>query len=56
MADDITHIRFHLDENVDPGIAYCHIRSRTIRQIADALRLIHAVLTPDDVRGQVEYL
>ena len=39
-----------------PGIAYCHIRSRTLRQIVNALLLIHGVLTPEEVRGRVEYL
>jgi predicted nuclease of predicted toxin-antitoxin system len=114
MPASIEHIRFHLDENVDPavadilrragidvtttqeaqllhqsdlsqldyarlenrmlvthdedflvianlstdhpGIAYCHIRARTLRQITDALVLIHAVLTSDEVRGKVEYI
>ena len=39
-----------------PGIAYCHIRARSLKQIADALVLIHAVLTPDEVRGKVEFI
>ena len=39
-----------------PGIAYCHIQSRTMRQIVDALVLIHDVLTPNEVHGKVEFL
>ena len=39
-----------------PGIAYCHIQSRTMKQIIDALVLIHDILTPDEIRGKVEYL
>lgn len=38
------------------GIAYCHIHARSMRQIIDALILIHGVLTPNDTRGKVEYV
>lgn len=39
-----------------PGIAYCHKEARTIGQIISALHLIYQVLTPDEIRGRVEYL
>ncbi len=39
-----------------PGIAYCHKKARTIGEIISDLRLIYEVLTPDEMRGRVEYL
>jgi predicted nuclease of predicted toxin-antitoxin system len=39
-----------------PGIAYCHKEARTIGEIISGLHLIYEVLTPDEIRGRVEYL
>jgi predicted nuclease of predicted toxin-antitoxin system len=39
-----------------PGIAYCHVGTRSIGQLVRSLHLIYEVLTPEDMRGRVEYL
>lgn len=49
-------IRYHLDEHIDPVIAYCHVGTRSIGELVRALHLIHEVLTPEDIYGRVEYL
>lgn len=38
------------------GIAYCDMNTRTIGQIIDSLILIYEVLTPEEMKGQVEFL
>lgn len=38
------------------GIAYARKGTRSIRQIIDQMELIHAVLTAEDMHGNVEYL
>lgn len=38
------------------GIAYCHLEARTIGEIIRSLILIYEVLSPDEMKGHVEYL
>lgn len=38
------------------GVAYCRPRTRSMGELIEALRLIYEVLSPDEVRGRVEYL
>jgi predicted nuclease of predicted toxin-antitoxin system len=38
------------------GIAYCHRTARSIGEMIRSLILIHEVLTPEDLKGRVEYL
>jgi predicted nuclease of predicted toxin-antitoxin system len=38
------------------GLAYCHKTARTIGEIIRSLILIYEVLTPEEMRGRVEYL
>jgi hypothetical protein len=38
------------------GIAYCHIESRSIGEILSGLLLIRDCLTPDEMRGHIEFL
>ena len=38
------------------GIAYCRPHKRSIGEIIETLRLIYEVLSPDEMRGRVEYL
>jgi predicted nuclease of predicted toxin-antitoxin system len=38
------------------GITYCRKQARSIGQIIAWLELIHGVMTPDEMRGHVEYL
>jgi predicted nuclease of predicted toxin-antitoxin system len=39
-----------------PGVAYCRKDARSIGAIVEQLILIHAVLTPDEMMGQVQFL
>jgi predicted nuclease of predicted toxin-antitoxin system len=39
-----------------PGIVYCDKTARSIGEIIRGLILIYEVLTPDDMRGKVEFL
>lgn len=39
-----------------PGIAYSHQGTRTISQIVRGLLLLHATLTPDEMRGRIHFL
>ena len=38
------------------GIACCDMNTRSIGQIIDALILIYEVLTPEEMKGRVEFL
>ena len=38
------------------GIAYCRPRHRSIGEIIETLRLIYEILSPEEMRGRVEYL
>ncbi len=38
------------------GVAYCRPHKRSIGEILETLRLIYEVLSPDELRGRVEYL
>lgn len=39
-----------------PGIAYCHLEARSVGEIIRTLQLVYDVLTPDEIRGRIEYL
>jgi predicted nuclease of predicted toxin-antitoxin system len=39
-----------------PGIAYCRKDAKSVGDIVKQLALIYAVLTPEEMRGQVEFL
>jgi predicted nuclease of predicted toxin-antitoxin system len=38
------------------GIAYCHQNKRTVSEIVRTLVLIYELMSPDEMKGQVEYL
>ncbi|WP_404789437.1 DUF5615 family PIN-like protein [Altericista sp. CCNU0014] len=39
-----------------PGIAYCRKDAKSVGDIVKQLALIYEVLTPEEMRGQVEFL
>lgn len=39
-----------------PGITYCKKGSRSIGEVIKTLVLIHQVMTPEEMRGRVEFL
>jgi predicted nuclease of predicted toxin-antitoxin system len=52
--DDFLKIARERDDH--PGIAYCRKDARSISEILERLVLIHEVLVPDEMRGQVQFL
>jgi predicted nuclease of predicted toxin-antitoxin system len=42
--------------NNHPGIAYCKKETRMIGQIIEGLVVIYEVLSPDEMKGHVEFL
>ena len=45
------------DASVDhAGIAYCRQNKRTLGEIVRTLVLIYELISPDEMKGQVEYL
>ncbi|MEO0688523.1 MAG: DUF5615 family PIN-like protein [Cyanobacteria bacterium J06649_11] len=43
-------------DNNHPGIVFCNKGTRSIGEIIDYLKLMYEVITPEEMRGWVEYL
>jgi predicted nuclease of predicted toxin-antitoxin system len=56
VTDDDDFLRIASFEYEHPGITFCQLQSRSIGEIVRAIRLIYEALTPEDMRGRVEYL
>lgn len=56
VTHDQDFLRKHQQGIAHPGIAYCHLRSRSVGEIIRSLILIWKILTPEDMQGHVEYL
>ena len=56
VTHDADFLRLAKADNDHPGVAYCHQQARTIGEVIDLLILLHAVYSPDQMRGRVEYL
>lgn len=57
VTHDADFLRLAAAEEVDhAGIAYCHQNKRTVGEIVRTLILIYELMSPDEMRGQVEYL
>lgn len=56
VTQDIDFLRLHAEGVSHAGIAYCHAQSRSIGEMLRRLVLIHAALSPEDMRNRVEYL
>ncbi|MBE9031697.1 DUF5615 family PIN-like protein [filamentous cyanobacterium LEGE 11480] len=52
--DDFLKIASERDDH--PGVAYCRKDARSIGEIVEQLILIHEVLVPDEMAGQVQFL
>lgn len=55
VTNDSDLLRLH-QQQPHAGIAYCEQGTRTIGQIVAGLALIHQVLEPVEMAGQVEFL
>ena len=56
VTEDIDFLRLHAAGERHTGIAYCHPQSRSIGEMLRRLVLIHAALSPEDMKNRVEYL
>ena len=56
VTHDQDFLRKHQEGIDHAGIAYCHLRSRSIGEILRSLILIWEILTPDEMANHVEYL
>jgi predicted nuclease of predicted toxin-antitoxin system len=56
VTHDADFLRYHAQGIEHAGIVYCHKEARTIGQIIEALRLIYALLTAEEMAGRIEYL
>ena len=56
VTHDDDFLRLAALDKDHPGIAYCHLQARTPSELIRSLLLIFEVLSPDEMKGQVEYL
>ena len=56
VTHDADYLRHHVHGIQHAGIAYCRMGDRTVGQIIEMLRLMHEVLTADELDNRVEYL
>ena len=56
VTQDADFLQAHRRGAEHSGMAYCDQGSRSIGEMISALLLIHRVLTPEEMRGRVEFL
>ena len=56
VTHDRDFLRMASQGNQHAGIANCHKEARSIGDLIRALQLIYDVLTPDEMKNQIEYL
>jgi predicted nuclease of predicted toxin-antitoxin system len=56
VTQDTDFLRLHAEGVPHAGIVYCHSQSCTIGEMLRRLLLIHAALSPDEMKNRVEYL
>ena len=56
VTHDDDFLRMASKDQEHPGIAYCHLEARTIGEIIRSLILIYEVLSPEEMKGHIEYL
>lgn len=56
VSHDTDFLRLSEESTDHPGIVYCHKTARSIGEIIRGLILIYEVLTPEELRGRVEFL
>jgi len=49
-------IRFHLDEHIPAGIAYCRQGASPMGAVLRRLLLLYDLLSPEEMVGRVEFL
>ena len=56
VTRDVDFLRLHAEGVSHAGSAYCHSQSRSLGEVLRRLVLIHAAMSPDDMKNRVEYL
>jgi len=56
VTHDPDFLRYASQSSDHPGIAYCHMSTRSAGEIIRSLILICEVLTPEEMTSHVEYL
>ena len=56
VTSDTDFLRIHNEAVTHEGIVFFHKDTRTLREIIEGLALIHGAMTPDEMRGYVEFL
>ena len=56
VTHDDDFLRWHSRGVPHAGLAYCHLKSRNLNQIAEMLVLMHEFLTQEEMIGQVQFL
>jgi predicted nuclease of predicted toxin-antitoxin system len=56
ITQDVDFLRLHAQRTPHAGIAFWRQQTRSIGEVLRRLLLIHAALSPDDMKNRVEYL
>jgi predicted nuclease of predicted toxin-antitoxin system len=56
VTHDADHLQHASSGAEHSGIAFCRQGSRSIGEIISTLKLMHDVLSDDEIRGRVEYI
>lgn len=56
ITQDVDFLALHAEGVRHAGIAYWHPLRRNIGEALRRLKLIHAALSPEEMKGRVEYL
>ena len=56
FTQDEDYLELHASGVAHAGIAYCHQRQRSLRELIDGLQLIWELLDEEDMTGRIEFL
>lgn len=56
ITQDMDFLRLHSEGVPHAGIAFWRQQSRTIGEVVRRLLLVHAIMSPDEMKNRVEYL
>src|SRR5690242_20449576 len=56
ITEDVDFLRLHAEGMPHAGIVYCHDQSRSIGEMLRRLVLIHAALSPEEMKNRGEYV
>jgi predicted nuclease of predicted toxin-antitoxin system len=56
ITQDVDFLRLHAEGTPHAGIAFWRQQTRSMGEVLRRLLLIHAAMSPDDIKNRVEYL